>query len=637
MANWDSLSMREKADIMKVAIRNGVTKLSDIRNKYNELAGDYSAGAMVDALYENNPAEEFMGEPEHHYDFTQSDEWADAHGYYPDARGHRDDRVKKPAHPSHPSRGTWKGDIFRLTDKGMEDPNYTLFGLVDGGQDPQAVLSYQNGIVLPEWTVTPNGNYVNNSYDNIRLHYGNGGKIHIAPSKKGTFIAAAKKHGKSVQAFASQVLAHPENYSPTMRKKANFARNAAKWHSDGGPLINMANKFEDAGEEDLIYTAKPLMWEPVVTPEKTIKRTYIPADEWQEYWGNEGASSVSNAMHKVAPYVAEGMSMLIGNPLGAFTSIIGSRAGEDLGYNMAGDKGAVVGGLIGGAIDGGINSIGKINKVSKAAKAIEKSISNTDILPEVLTDSRIRKALQDAYDYKHSEGYTNLIKEARKESINRGTGGFSEDMFYKGIFEETPEVKFEDRPVGKLAAYNKETNVISIDPKQIRLNEEVPYHEGLHWQHIGHPEIGTFPKREAWLKASELGSPNAPDLFDAYHDSPEYNDWQEAKNIGRYYDSKINEVVYPNIPEDARMRFPWELTAHTKEAGKALGIADFAPYPGYEKVKDYITKARKYDDYLWDLKAESEEEAKNFWKLLTGNYMPAIAGGAFLLPQMQQK
>jgi hypothetical protein len=32
-----------------------------------------------------------------------------------------------------------------------------------------------------------------------------------------------------VQEFASQVKAHPEDYSPAMRKKANFARNAASW------------------------------------------------------------------------------------------------------------------------------------------------------------------------------------------------------------------------------------------------------------------------------------------------------------------------------------------------------------------------------------------------------------------------
>ena len=45
--------------------------------------------------------------------------------------------------------------------------------------------------------------------------------IHIKPSKKGTFTAAAKKHGKGVQEFARQVMANKENYSPAMVKKAN--------------------------------------------------------------------------------------------------------------------------------------------------------------------------------------------------------------------------------------------------------------------------------------------------------------------------------------------------------------------------------------------------------------------------------
>ena len=60
-------------------------------------------------------------------------------------------------------------------------------------------------------------------------NYNRGKDIYIKPSKRGTFTAAAKKHGKSVQAFASQVLANPGNYSSAMRKKAQFARNAKKW------------------------------------------------------------------------------------------------------------------------------------------------------------------------------------------------------------------------------------------------------------------------------------------------------------------------------------------------------------------------------------------------------------------------
>lgn len=64
---------------------------------------------------------------------------------------------------------------------------------------------------------------------NTPVEYEYGG-IHIKPSKRGTFTAAAKKHGMGVQAFASKVLANKDDYSPAMVKKANFARNASKWN-----------------------------------------------------------------------------------------------------------------------------------------------------------------------------------------------------------------------------------------------------------------------------------------------------------------------------------------------------------------------------------------------------------------------
>lgn len=73
--------------------------------------------------------------------------------------------------------------------------------------------------------------------------FSDGGNIHIKPSKRGTFTAAAKKHGKSVQEFASQVLANKDDYSSAMVKKANFARNASKWHSFGGELNTNGGDF----------------------------------------------------------------------------------------------------------------------------------------------------------------------------------------------------------------------------------------------------------------------------------------------------------------------------------------------------------------------------------------------------------
>lgn len=52
----------------------------------------------------------------------------------------------------------------------------------------------------------------------------NGASIRIAPSKRGTFTAAATKHRMGVQEFASKVLANKDAYSPAMVKKANFAK-----------------------------------------------------------------------------------------------------------------------------------------------------------------------------------------------------------------------------------------------------------------------------------------------------------------------------------------------------------------------------------------------------------------------------
>lgn len=90
-----------------------------------------------------------------------------------------------------------------------------------------------------------------NSFESPELNtFAEGGKIHIKPSKRGTFTAAAKRHGKSVQSFASQVLANKEDYSPAMVKKANFARNASKWkHADGGSL----NPYSVRSLVDAIY------------------------------------------------------------------------------------------------------------------------------------------------------------------------------------------------------------------------------------------------------------------------------------------------------------------------------------------------------------------------------------------------
>lgn len=75
--------------------------------------------------------------------------------------------------------------------------------------------------------IDKNGNF---GFLDLIIHDYNSGKdIRIKPSKRGTFTKAAKQHGMSVQGFANKVLRNPSKYSAAMRKKANFAHNAASW------------------------------------------------------------------------------------------------------------------------------------------------------------------------------------------------------------------------------------------------------------------------------------------------------------------------------------------------------------------------------------------------------------------------
>lgn len=111
-------------------------------------------------------------------------------------------------------------------------------GLID-----QAITNNKQEVQQPSIPMVTNTNVYGNQMKD-------GGNIHIKESKKGTFTAAASKHGKSVQEFARQVLANPDNYSTAMRKKANFARNASKWnHEDGGAVTSNFKQY-DTGSHD---------------------------------------------------------------------------------------------------------------------------------------------------------------------------------------------------------------------------------------------------------------------------------------------------------------------------------------------------------------------------------------------------
>lgn len=82
-----------------------------------------------------------------------------------------------------------------------------------------------------------------NKYINVKR---NGGMINIKDSKKGTFTAAAKRRGMSVQEFASQVLANKDAYSKSMERKAQFAHNAKSFNHRLGGIIS--RQYASGGE-----------------------------------------------------------------------------------------------------------------------------------------------------------------------------------------------------------------------------------------------------------------------------------------------------------------------------------------------------------------------------------------------------
>ena len=101
-------------------------------------------------------------------------------------------------------------------------------------------------------------NTYNNAIDNVNTQMGlnalmnsfaNGGKIHIKKANRGKFTEAANRANMGVQEYASHILANKERYSPTLVKRANFARNASKWYDLGGPLFTHGSYFPNGINE----------------------------------------------------------------------------------------------------------------------------------------------------------------------------------------------------------------------------------------------------------------------------------------------------------------------------------------------------------------------------------------------------
>lgn len=241
-----------------------------------------------------------------------------------------------------------------------------------------------------------------------------------------------------------------------------------------------------------------------------------------------------------------------------------------------------------------------------------------------LTEDTAKKALIEAQQYKQSEGYKDLLQRSIQEGKQMGLI-FSEPVFI-GTEKPMPEIKIMDLSDGVLGSYKYATNTLKLDPKQL-VGKEVlgtPLHESIHWQRIGIPEIIT-PKYQKWATAFDQGLPKSETdkLWGAFFADPyELNMLKIRDAASTYLNKKASNVTYDTV--HPYLIKEGELQAHGIEAGRMLGLNYFEPYPGYTNAKDAIRAAQQYNSYLKDIRSNTDKDAQNFWKILTGNYLPSI-------------
>lgn len=104
------------------------------------------------------------------------------------------------------------------TGRMLKKPGHPTFG--------QAIY---NDMLLGYYPIYKDGEiYTENPF---KYNKGKDSGIHIKKANRGKFTKAAEQHGMSVQQFANKVLKAPKGkYSSTLRKRANFARNAKNFN-----------------------------------------------------------------------------------------------------------------------------------------------------------------------------------------------------------------------------------------------------------------------------------------------------------------------------------------------------------------------------------------------------------------------
>ena len=220
--SWSKLSMKDKADMMKVAIKNGITTLPEIRQAYNEYAdgGDTNPAMqgmiksrMATAAHYGNPTARRMT----NYD-GRSYVWPGEY-YYDNGIGEQ-------------KRGNvYVSSYDNLVTPQIQDNGKSL-EFVDNVWTPEN--DYRSYLQSLKFQTPEEAQYFGEHYKEVAPMmslYGDGGDIHIKPENRGKFTRLKERTGHSATWFK-------EHGTPAQKKMATFALNAAKWHGLGGNLYD---------------------------------------------------------------------------------------------------------------------------------------------------------------------------------------------------------------------------------------------------------------------------------------------------------------------------------------------------------------------------------------------------------------
>lgn len=141
-------------------------------------------------------------------------------------------------------------DLTKQLNAAVDAGNALMAASTDRAAHTASMTDFNN--LMNNAVLAAYGGPINMKYTGINSPFGNrfnDGGINIKKENKGKFTALANTHGMTPLQMANHIFANKDNYSSTQIKRANFVRNAAKWHAEGGNLDNQFSDFRNGVTE----------------------------------------------------------------------------------------------------------------------------------------------------------------------------------------------------------------------------------------------------------------------------------------------------------------------------------------------------------------------------------------------------